>query len=153
MKKWLLPIGSLTAIAVALVAVLAVAGVFDGDDANSVEGPEAAGLCIEGQPDCVDTVVDGDTADDEEGGGDAVNQVCAPGEPNCVDTDVGDGLEQTCLAGTEDCNDADLSGGTGEGDGSGDGTSIAPVCAPGFPDCADTVVVTNGDGDPDGPSE
>jgi hypothetical protein len=123
MKKWLLPIGSVTAIAVAVVAVLAVVGVFDGDDADSAEVPNAAGICAEGHPDCVDTIVDGDAADEDEGAGEDA------------------GLEQTCLAGTEDCNDADLGGDSGEEEG----TSIAPVCAPGFPDCVDKVVVTEGD--------
>lgn len=45
-----------------------------------------------------------------------------------------------------DCDDTlDLTDSAGD---DGDGASSAPVCAPGFPDCVDTVVV--GNDDPDG---
>lgn len=134
MKKWMLPIGSVAAVAIAVVAVLAVVGVFDSDDASSDEAEgDALGVCVEGVEDCVDTIVDGDLAPDDEG---------ADG-----------GFEQTCLVGTEDCNDTAGGDGFGEEEGADSGTNIAPVCAPGFPDCADTVVVTDGEGGGDASSE
>lgn len=90
MKKWLLPLGSLTAIAIGVVVALAVAGVFDrdgtsGDGAvaeadDAGEGTDVAGVCVEGVPDCVDMIVDGD------------------GE-------TGDGPAGACLVGETECND------------------------------------------------
>lgn len=70
MKKWLLPMGSLTAIAVAVAVALIAAGVFDEDDVagdgartesdDGGGGPPAAGICLEGVTDCVDTIADPD---------------------------------------------------------------------------------------------
>ncbi len=71
MNKWPIALGSLTAAVVAVVAALAVAGVFDsgsGTGPGDGEQADTAALCIEGAEDCEDTVVipvDGDEDDDD----------------------------------------------------------------------------------------
>lgn len=135
MKKWLLSLGSLAAIGIAIAVALVVAGVFDEDDASG-EGGNALGICIEGTEDCVDTVVE---PEGEEG----LEQICEAGTENCNDTPGSDGFEQTCLAGSTDCGD-DLGNAGSEEKPDEGGTSIAPVCAPDHPDCADTLVVPDG---------
>ncbi len=71
MNKWPIALGSLSAIVVAVVAALAVAGVFDSDsDRGGGNGEQAdtAALCIEGAEDCEDTIVipgDGDKDGDD----------------------------------------------------------------------------------------
>jgi len=60
MNKWPIALGSLTAAVVGVIAVLAVAGVFDSDsDVGPFDGEQAdsAALCIEGAEDCEDTIV------------------------------------------------------------------------------------------------
>lgn len=86
--------------AIVVVAALAAVGVFESDDASSDEaGPGVAGMCVEGHEDCVDTVVDGEGADQ------GLDQICEAGTEDCDDTPGSDGFEQTCLVGTEDCVD------------------------------------------------
>ena len=71
MNKWPIALGSLSAIVVAVVAALAVAGVFDGGSGDSPgdgEQADSAALCIEGAEDCEDTIVipgDGDEDGDD----------------------------------------------------------------------------------------
>lgn len=141
MKKWLLSLGSLTAIGIAVVVALVAAGVFDDDDASG-EGGNALGVCVEGVEDCVDTVVDTDGGD--EGADQGLDQTCEAGTADCVDTPGSDGFGQTCLAGSADCGDDPGSDGFDEKPDDDEGTSIAPVCAPDHPDCADTLVVPDG---------
>ncbi len=128
MKRWLVPLASLSTVAGVIVLALFLAGVFDGDDAAKagVGGSESAGLCAEDTPDCEDTLVEpGSAGDDGEGASSA--PVCAPGFPDCVDTVVNDDE-------------------AGEPVGGQGGISISPVCAPGFPDCVDMIVNdANGD--------
>jgi hypothetical protein len=102
MKKWILSLGSLTAIVAAVAVALFAAGVFDDDhasgDRTSAEADgDALGICIEGAEDCVDTV-------DEGGAGDDLR--CAEDAVDCDEpVDSGDGVAQICLAGAEDCDD------------------------------------------------
>ncbi len=125
MKRWIVPLASLSAVAGALVLVLFLAGVFDGDAASGSQdtgaGSEVAGVCAQDSPDCEDTLVAPDGADDDDGAGTRSAPVCADGHPNCADTVVSD----------------NVAGETVNGDA---GTSISPVCAPGFPDCVDMIV-------------
>lgn len=100
MKKWILPLGSLTAVAMAVIAGLAIAGVFDGDGASgdrTESTNDALGICIEGAQDCVDTIDGGDGESDDGAAaclvGDSqckdvpdVSQICAEGAEDCVDT-------------------------------------------------------------------
>lgn len=128
MKRWIVPLASLSAVAGVIALALFLAGVFDGDDAAGADagGQEAAALCAEDSPDCEDTLVAPDGAGDD-GAGTSIAPVCAPGFSDCVDTVV---------------NDTEV-GESVEGQG---GTSIAPVCAPGVPDCVDMIVNgANGD--------
>ncbi len=131
MKRLIVPLASLSAVAGALVLTLFLAGVFDGDDASGSQdtgdGNEVAGVCAQDTPDCEDTLVDPDGADDD-GEGVGLAPVCAPGFPDCVDTVVND---------NED-------GETVDGDV---GTTISLVCAPGFPDCVDMIVDPAADGE------
>lgn len=59
MNKWPIALGSLTAAVIGVIAVLAVAGVFDSDSDRGGDGEQAdtAALCVEGAEDCEDTVV------------------------------------------------------------------------------------------------
>ncbi len=126
MKRWIVPLASLSAVAGALVLALFLAGVFDRDEASGSQdtgaGDEVAGVCAQDNPDCEDTLVAPDEAGDE-GAGTGIAPVCAPGYSDCVDTVVND-------------NEA---GEPVDGDA---GTRISPVCAPGFPDCVDMIVDT-----------
>lgn len=128
MKRWLVPLASLSAVAGVIVLALFLAGVFDGDDGAKagVGGPESAALCAEDTPDCEDTLVAPDGAGDD-GDGLSSAPVCAPGFPDCVDTVVSD---------DEADEPAERQG----------GITVSPVCAPGFPDCVDMIVNdANGD--------
>lgn len=129
MKRWIVPLASLSAVAGAVVLVLFLAGVFDGDAASGSQdtgaGNEVAGVCAQDSPDCEDTLVAPDGADDD-GAGTSSAPVCADGHPDCADTIVSD----------------DEAGEPVNGDA---GTSISPVCAPGFPDCVDMIVAPAAD--------
>ena len=125
MKKWLLSLGSLTAIGIAVAVALVAAGVFDDNDASG-EGGNALGICAEGVEDCVDTVVD--TDDGDENADQGLDQICEAGTADCDDTPGSDGFEQTCLAGSDGCDDTP--GSDGFDAKPDEGTSIAPVCAP-----------------------
>jgi hypothetical protein len=60
MNRLLIALGSLTTAVIAVVAALAVAGVFDSDSAagpGDGEQADTAALCVEGVEDCEDTVV------------------------------------------------------------------------------------------------
>ncbi len=131
MKRLIVPLASLSAVAGALVLALFLAGVFDGGDASGSQdtgaGNEVAGVCAQDNPGCEDTLVAPDGADDD-GEGVGISPVCAPGFSDCVDTVV----------------NANEDGETVDGDV---GTSISPVCAPGFPDCVDMIVDSATDGD------
>ena len=132
-KRWVLPLASLSAVAGVIALALFLAGVFDGDDSASVGGPESAAICAEGSPDCDDTIVVPDTGGDD-GDGASIAPGCALGFPDCVDTVVQDNE-------------------TGEAF-DGDGPTSAPVCAPGFPDCVDMIVNgANGDVDEEDPPD
>jgi len=124
MKRFIVPLASLSTVAGALVLALFLAGVFDGDEASGSKdagaGNEVAGVCAQDNPDCEDTLVDSDGADND-GEGVGIAPACAPGFPDCVDTVVND-------------NEG------GETVDEDDGTTISPVCAPGFPDCVDMIV-------------
>ncbi len=98
MNKWPIAIGSLTAAVVAVVAALAVAGVFDSDSAagpGDGEQADTAALCVEGAEDCEDTVLipvesDEDVADEPPPSDD---------EPDIpLSDDVGDTNEGEALA-------------------------------------------------------
>jgi hypothetical protein len=121
MKRWIVPLASLSTVAGVVALTLFLAGVFDGSDASGTGdgGPESSALCAEGTPNCEDTLVTGDGNDDR---GDTV-------APGCEVGHVGD------------CNDTPTAS---DDDGDlifeGDGPSIQPVCAPDFPDCVDTIV-------------
>lgn len=89
MKRWLLPLGSLTAVAAAAVLGLALAGVFDSDDAaggdgNQESADDALGMCEEGTPDCDDLIV-GDGPDDVDANPDPAG-ACLEGSEKCDDT-------------------------------------------------------------------
>jgi len=119
MKKWIVPLGSLSAVAGVVALALFLAGAFDGGQAsgNRGDGAEVAGVCVEGNPDCGDT---GFVDDDD--GGDTVAPGCEVGHVGvCDDTPIAD----------------DEAGEPFDGDG----PALQPACAPGFPDCADTIVV------------
>ena len=136
MKRWIVPLASLSAVAGALVLALFLAGVFDRDEASGSQdtgaGDEMAGVCAQDNPDCEDTLVAPDGADDE-GAGTGIAPVCAPGHSDCVDTVVNDNeAGETVVSDNE-------AGEPVDGDA---GTSISPVCAPGFPDCVDMIVDT-----------
>ncbi len=124
MKRWIAPLASLFAVAGVVTLALFLAGVFDGDEAsgNRGDGAEVAGLCAEDQPDCGDTLTgpdgDGYVEGDEEIG-------VAPG---CEVGHVGP------------CNDTPLPDDEVGELFEGDGPVIEPACAPGFPDCTDTIV-------------
>ncbi len=122
MKRWIVPLASLSAVAGVIALALFLAGVFDGDDATGdvAGGPESAAVCAEDSPDCEDTLVAPDGPGDD-GEGTTIEPVCAPEFPDCVDTVVSD----------------DETGDPVEGQ---DGLSIAPRCAPGVPDCVDVIV-------------
>lgn len=131
MKRWIVPLASLSAAAGAVILALFLAGVFDRDEAlghqDTGAGNEVAGVCAPDNPDCEDTLVAEDGADDD-GAGASSAPVCAPGHSDCADTVVSD----------------DEAGETVNGNA---GTSISPVCAPGFPDCVDMIVVPAADGE------
>ena len=119
MKRWIAPLGSLVAVAGVAALALFLAGVFDGSDASGSggNGAEVAGVCVEGNPDCGDTgfVTDNDS-------GDTVAPGCEVGHVGaCDDTPIADGETGDLFE--------------------GDGPSLQPACAPGFPDCADTQVL------------
>ena len=129
MKRWIVPLGSLSAVAGVIALALFLAGVFDGDDASGADGggSESAAVCAEDTPDCEDTLVTGDGNDDEgdvaaDNSDDMVFPVCSHDNRDCDDTVLND-------------NEADDSIDTD------DGPVIQPVCAPGFPDCEDMIVV------------
>lgn len=129
-RRWIVALGSLSAVAGVIALALFLAGVFDGDDASGagVGGSESAAICAEDTPDCEDTLVVPDGAGDD---GDISGSApaCAPGFPDCVDTVVNDNE-------------------TGDpADGRG-GITSSPVCAPDFPDCVD-MIVNGGSGDID----
>lgn len=135
MKRWIVPLASLSAVTGVIALALFLAGVFDGDGAvgAGADGQEAAALCAEDRPDCEDTLV-GSDGSGEDGEGTGIAPVCAPGFPDCVDTVVND----------------DEAGEPVEGQS---GTRIAPLCAPDFPDCVDMIVNgANGDIDDAEPS-
>ena len=131
MKRWVVPLASLPAVAATIALALFLAGVFDGDDASGT-GPEAVGLCAEDSPDCEDTLATGDEGNNL--GGDTVAPGCEVGHVGvCDDTPILDGEDGELIF-------------------EGDGPAIQPVCAPEFPDCIDTIVNgTNGDTDDDVP--
>ncbi len=120
MKRWIVPLASLSAVTGALVLALFLTGVFDGDEASGSQdtgaGDEVAGVCVEGNPDCGDT---GFVADDD--GGDTVAPGCEVGHVGvCDDTPIADGETGDLFE--------------------GDGPALQPACAPGFPDCEDMIV-------------
>ncbi len=119
MNRWIASLGSLVAVAGLAALALFLAGVFDGNDASGSggSGEETAGVCVEGNPDCGDT---GFVTDDD--GRDTVAPGCEVGHVGvCDDTPSPDGEDGELIE--------------------GDGPLIQPVCAPGFPDCTDTIVV------------
>ncbi len=124
MKRWIVPLVSLSAVAGVIALTLFLAGVFDGNDASGGggNGAEVAGVCVEGNPDCGDT---GFVTDDD--GGDTVAPGCEVGHVGvCDDTPIADGETGDLFE--------------------GDGPALQPACAPGFPDCADMIVNgANGD--------
>ena len=123
MKRWIAPLASLFAVAGVVALALFLAGVFDGDEASGDlgDGSEVAGVCAEGHPDCVDTVV---APNGDEDDGNRVAPGCEVGHVGvCDDTPIADDEAGELIE--------------------GDGPVIQPVCAPGFPDCIDTVVVTD----------
>lgn len=128
MKRWITPLGSLVAVAGVAALALFLAGVFDGNDASGSggSGAEVAGVCVEGDPDCGDTgFVIGDD------GGDTVAPGCEVGHVGvCDDTPIAE----------------DETGDLFEGDG----PVLQPVCAPGFPDCGDMIVVPDEEAGVDG---
>jgi len=135
MKRWMIPLASLSAFVGVVALALFLAGAFDGDGAADAgaDGQEAAALCAEDTPDCGDMLVNSDGTGDD-GEGTSVAPVCAPGFPDCVDTVV----------------NSNEDGGPVDGQS---GTNIAPMCAPGFPDCVDMIVNgSNGDVDNDVPA-
>jgi len=115
MKRWMIPLASLSAFVGVVALALFLAGAFDGDGAADAgaDGQEAAALCAEDTPDCGDMLVNSDGTGDD-GEGTSVAPVCAPGFPDCVDTVV----------------NSNEDGGPVDGQS---GTNIAPMCAPGFP--------------------
>jgi len=138
MKRWIVPLASLSAVAATIALALFLVGLFDGDDVSDSgdAGPEAVALCAEDSPDCEDTLVTGDGNDDEADnlGGDTVAPGCEVGHVGvCADTPISDSDDGELIF-------------------EGDGPAIQPVCAPGFPDCVDTIVNgSNGDLDDDVP--
>jgi hypothetical protein len=64
--------------------------------------------------------------------GPAAESACLAGSEDCADNPA---AGDTCLAGSEDCAD---------NPGAGD-DGVAGMCAPGYPDCVDTVVDQDGD--------
>ncbi len=119
MKRWIAPLGSPVGVAGVAALALFLAGVFDGNDASGGggNGAEVAGVCVEGNPDCGDT---GFVTDDD--GGDTVAPGCEVGHVGvCDDTPIADGETGDLFE--------------------GDGPALQPACAPGFPDCADTLVL------------
>lgn len=129
MKRWIVPLASLSAVAGALVLALFLAGVFDNGEAvgsqDTAPGAEIAGVCAPDNPGCENTLVSPDGVDDDVGDAGSA-PVCAPGHSDCADTAVNDN-------------------GAGEPVDADGGTSISPVCAPGFPDCVDMIVVPAAD--------
>jgi len=126
MNRWLIPAGSLTAIVVAIVVALFVAGAFDGggtsadlSDDGAAEGDAAR--CAEGAEDCDDT-----------SGGDALGICVSEDDPlydpdiPCQDTVVNDD-------GGDDPADAEAPPDGGGGDS-------LNVCIEGVADCGDMVV-------------
>ncbi len=102
MKRWIVPLASLSAVAGVIALALFLAGVFDGNDASGSggNGAEVAGVTDDDGGDtvapgcevghvgvCDDTpIADGETGDLFEGAGPALQPACAPGFPNCTDT-------------------------------------------------------------------
>ncbi len=132
MKRWIVPLASLSAVAGVIALALFLAGVFDSDDASGSDGDgtEVAGVCAPGFSDCEDTLVAGDENDDEgnNDGGDTVAPGCEVGHVGvCDDTPIADGETGDLFE--------------------GDGPVIQPVCAPGFPDCVDMIVDPAADGE------
>ena len=86
MKRWMIPLASLSAFVGVVALALFLAGAFDGDGAADAgaDGQEAAALCAEDTPDCGDMLVNSDGTGDD-GEGTSVAPVCAPGFPDCVD--------------------------------------------------------------------
>ena len=167
MKRWIVPIGSLSAVAVVVALTLFLAGVFDGDDASGTGdgGAESAAVCAEDHPDCGDTLVaDGANGADDDGG-DTVAPGCEVGHVGvCNDTPIADGetgdlfegdgpaLQPACALGLPDCDDTVLNDNEAGDpiDTDDGGISVAPLCIESVPDCADTIVNgSNGDLDDD----
>ena len=124
MKRWIIPLASLSAVAGAVVLALFLAGVFDNDEAlgsrDTGADTEVAGVCAPDSPDCEDTLVSPDGAGDDDGGdtvapGGEVGHVGVGADTPIPDGEAGDLIE-------------------------GDGPATQPVCAPGFPDCVDMIV-------------
>lgn len=105
MKRWFIPVASLSAVAAAVVSALFLAGVFDGNEASVTEdnGTEVAGVCAPDHSDCEDTLVAPDLTDDDDGEGSSIAPVCAPGHSDCDDTVV---IEPVCEPDTPDCADS-----------------------------------------------
>jgi hypothetical protein len=138
MKTWMKP----GAIVLAIVLAISIgAGTYamtrggdDGDKTtteqhdNDGSGNDVAGICLEGDEECVDTF-DG-----------AAGESCLEGDTDCTEG-IGDGsgaAGSSCLAGATDC-----------GEGIGDGQPLvdpAPAsrCLPEAPDCDDTIDATGG---------
>ncbi len=133
MKRWIIPLASLSAVVGAVVLALFLAGVFDKDEAlgsqDTAADTEVAGVCAPDNPGCEDTLVAPDGADDD--GGDTVAPGCEVGYVGvCDDTPIADGETGDLFE--------------------GDGPTIQPVCAPGFPDCVDMIVDPVADGELEG---
>jgi len=89
-NKWPLALGSLSAVVIAVVAALAVAGVFDGGSGDSPgdgEQADTAALCVEGAEDCEDTIV--------VPGGDEGDDVTDAPPPNDIDPPISDDIGDT----------------------------------------------------------
>ena len=124
MKRWIGRLASLSTVAGVIALALFLAGVFDGSEAsgNRGSGAELPRVCVEGDPDCAGFATNDD-------GGGAVAPGCEVGHVGvCNDTPIADGETSDLFE--------------------GDGPALQPACAPGVPDCVDTIVNdANGDFD------
>ena len=83
MKRWFIPVASLSAVAAAVVSALFLAGVFDENEVSVTEdnGTEVAGVCAPDHPDCEDTLVAPDLTDDDDGEGSSIAPEADPIQP------------------------------------------------------------------------
>ncbi len=95
MNRWPIALGSLTAAVVGVIAVLAVAGVFDSgssDGPGDGEQADSAALCIEGAEDCEDTIVIPDDGDEDGDDAPPPDDNDLPISDDADDTDDGEAL-------------------------------------------------------------